>query len=59
MNKEQEIVFNQGFVCAVTQLVSMYDQPSMAQEILKSAGHIKWSTIDEADKDVLIKAGIK
>jgi hypothetical protein len=54
----RDVAFMQGYVCAVAQLVDLYDQPTMAEELLRALGEVDWSVIDEADLEPLRKAGL-
>ena len=50
--------FTQGYVCAVAELVRLFDQPTMAEELLKAVGKVDWNTIDDFDYRPLHKAGL-
>lgn len=50
--------FQKGFVCAVSTMLALHDEPSKAEELLKTLGPIDWRHIDKYDKGILKDAGI-
>jgi hypothetical protein len=50
--------FNQGYVCAVANIVKMHGEDSIARDVLRGAGRIDWSEIDQYDREILEKVGL-
>ena len=58
LKKNADEKFNQGYICAVANILRMHDYPQVAKDVLEGAGVVDWSEIDEGDKAVLRKAGL-
>lgn len=50
--------FNQGYVCAVANIVKMHGEDTIAKDVLRGAGNIDWSEIDPYDREILEKVGL-
>ena len=46
--------YMQGYVTACAELVRRYDQPTIAEDLLKCFGPIDWSRIADYDKEALV-----
>jgi hypothetical protein len=50
--------FEQGYVCAVAQIVQLHGETTIAKDVLAAAGKIDWSQVDGYDSEILQKAGL-
>ena len=52
------LTFEQGYVCAVAELVRTHNQPTIASDVLRALGKIDWSKIDDFDRKPLEDVGL-
>ena len=52
-----EQAFDNGYICAVANLIRMHDEPTMARDMLRANMPSDWRKIAPEDKKVLREAG--
>lgn len=57
LGKAEEDKFIQGYVCAVSTLLSLHDHPTIAEDVLNEI-NVDWTKIDIYDKKIISKAGL-
>lgn len=55
MNEKSNLSFEDGYACAVVNLINMFDQPSMAKELLNALGNINYKNLPEHELNTLVK----
>lgn len=53
LRNERERAFNQGYVCAVANIMLLHDQETVARDVLNQNRPDDWSIIDEVDMKAL------
>lgn len=56
--EEMQSRFEQGYICAVANLLNLFDEPTIAQNVLNELGEPDWSKISEEDKHTLRENGM-
>jgi hypothetical protein len=51
------LTFEQGYICAVANLLRAHDQPTMAADLIKGMD-VDWSKIDPYDRDEIKRYGL-
>lgn len=51
------LTFEQGYICAVANLIRDHDQPMMAADLIKGMD-VDWSMIDPYDRDEIARHGL-
>lgn len=52
------LTFEQGYVCAVANLLRDHGQTTMAGDLLRGIGNVDWSKIDPYDRDEIKRHGL-
>lgn len=53
-----EQAFEQGYICAVANIIRTHDEPTIAKDVLAAQMPKDWSKVDKLDYQTLHKAGL-
>lgn len=50
--------FQDGYICAVANIIRTHDEPTIAKNVLKEFGKVNWSKVEPEDRALLQKHGL-
>jgi hypothetical protein len=53
---ERYVAFDQGYVCAVADIIKSHGDETLARDVLMGLGPVDWTKIDKRDLDTLLEA---
>ena len=55
---KRRLTFQDGYICAVAEIIRTHDLPTVAKDVLKGLGKVDWSKIEPEDRELLQKHGL-
>lgn len=54
----KRLTFQDGYICAVANIIRTHDQPVIAKDVLKGLGKVDWSKVEPEDHAIFKEYGL-